>query len=136
RTFPRRGFWARFLPLMLPRGRTSGILLPLFSLRTAGDFGMGDFGALSGLFSWMRAAHQKLLLLLPLLPTRPGDSSPYATRSAFGLNPLFINLNAVPELADLSGVESLSLDERGKLETARNSRRVRYDLVFELKGAA
>src|SRR4051794_33465747 len=85
---------------MLQPGRVSGILLPLFSLRSRSDFGIGDFGALEGLFGWMREGHQRLFMVLPLLPTTPGDCSPYATRSAFGLNPLFINLEAVPEFVE------------------------------------
>ena len=36
-------------------------------------------------------------MLLPLLPTAPGDPSPYATQSAFGLNPLFIDLARLPD---------------------------------------
>lgn len=121
---------------MLPTGRTSGILLPLFSLRSREDFGIGDFGALEGLFAWMGAARQKLLMLLPLLPTAPNDSSPYATRSAFGLNPLFIDLHALPEFAEAGGEAALSEKERSELEEARRAPRIRYDLVFALKGRA
>ncbi|HLL52127.1 MAG TPA: 4-alpha-glucanotransferase, partial [Myxococcaceae bacterium] len=56
-------------------GRISGILLPTFSLRSRTDFGIGDFGAFEGLFEWLRAARQRLLMVLPLLPTAAGDSS-------------------------------------------------------------
>ncbi len=96
---------------------------------------MGDFGALPALFRWMQAARQRMLVLLPLLPTLPGDPSPYATRSAFGLNPLFVDLSAVPEFAEL-GDRGLTDDERRKLDEARASRRIRYDLVLPLKRAA
>jgi 4-alpha-glucanotransferase len=123
-------------PRMLTPGRLSGILLPLFSLRSRSDFGIGDFGGLEGLFQWMKAARQKMLMLLPLLPTAPGDSSPYSTRSAFGLNPLFIDLQALPEFHEGGGLQALSDDERKKLEEARTSHRIRYDLVFPLKNAA
>lgn len=117
-------------------GRLSGILLPLFSLRSRTDFGIGDFGALDGFFQWMASARQKMLMVLPLLPTAPGDSSPYSTRSAFGLNTLFIDLNQVQEFKEVGGVESLSADERKMLDEARKSARIRYELVFPLKGAA
>src|SRR5439155_9186199 len=79
----------------------------------------------------MAAARQKMWMLLPLLPTAPGDSSPYSTRSAFGLNPLFIDLQALPEFIDAG----LSAGERRMLEEARAAPRIRYDLVFPLKGA-
>jgi 4-alpha-glucanotransferase len=73
---------------MVKTGRISGVLLPLFSLRSRTDFGIGDFGAIGGFLDWLRAGRQKMWMMLPLLPTAPGDTSPYATRSAFGLNPL------------------------------------------------
>jgi 4-alpha-glucanotransferase len=124
------------IPRMRPTGRLSGILLPLFSLRARDDFGIGDFGAFDGLFDWMEAARQRMLMLLPLLPTAEGDPSPYATRSAFGLNPLFIHLPSVPEFEESGGFEALADTERRELEEARSAPRVRYDLVFRLKGAA
>ncbi len=120
---------------MFTPGRLSGILLPLFSLRSRSDFGIGDFGAVPSLFRWMQAARQRMLVLLPLLPTLPGESSPYATRSAFGLNSFFIDLRGVPEFAEL-GEGALSEEQKQSLETARTSPRIRYDLVFPLKRAA
>ncbi|MFL5320568.1 MAG: 4-alpha-glucanotransferase [Myxococcaceae bacterium] len=119
-----------------PTGRISGILLPLFSLRSRDDFGIGDFGAVDGLLQWMAAAKQKLLMVLPLLPTAPGDPSPYSTRSAFGLNSLFIDLKQVPEFVEAGGMNSLSADEKRMLEEARKSHRIHYGQVFPLKGAA
>ena len=103
-------------------GRLSGILLPIFSLRTATDFGIGDFSGLPGLFQWLSAARQRMLMLLPLLPTAPGDPSPYGTRSAFGLNPLFIDLARLPEWKALGGEQALDAAERAQLAAARQSR--------------
>lgn len=115
---------------MKPNGRSSGILLPIFSLRSKHDIGVGDFGALDSLFAWMQRAQQRMLMVLPLLPTAPGDASPYSTRSAFGLNPLFIHLGWLPE-----GVH-FSPEERERIEEARAAPTVRYDLVFPIKYAA
>ncbi|MFZ5439133.1 MAG: 4-alpha-glucanotransferase [Myxococcota bacterium] len=115
---------------MLPTGRISGLLQPVFSLRSAHDVGVGDFEAFDALFKWMRQASQKLLMVLPLLPTTPGDPSPYSTRSAFGLNPLFIHLGWLPEGVRFTPEEQRMLDE------ARASATVRYDLVFPVKTAA
>ena len=120
---------------MLLAGRLSGILLPLFSLRSRSDCGMGDFGALPSLFRWMRAARQRMLVLLPLLPTLPDDPSPYATRCAFGLNPLFVDLSSLAELDEL-GDAALTDSQRRALDEARASRHIRYDLVLPLKRAA
>ncbi|XXF77187.1 4-alpha-glucanotransferase [Myxococcaceae bacterium GXIMD 01537] len=117
-------------------GRLSGLLLPLFSLRSRSDFGIGDLGALDGLFQWMSHARQRLLMVLPLLPTAPGDSSPYSTRSAFGLNPLFIDLTRVPEFQATGGEAALSEEQRRQLAEARAAPSIRYELVFPLKDAA
>lgn len=114
-------------------GRLSGILLPLFSVRSRTDFGVGDFGGVKGLFQWMSSARQRLLMLLPLLPTAPGDSSPYSCRSAFGINPLFIDLSQVPEFIEAGGEAALGEADRARLEEARRAPRIRYDLVFPLK---
>ncbi len=116
--------------------RLSGVLLPLFSLRSNADYGVGDFGAAEGLFAWLSAAGQRLWMLLPLLPTAAGDPSPYATSSAFGLNPLFIHLDWLPEYRDAGGPRLLSARMAQALLEARAAPRIRYELVFEVKRAA
>lgn len=114
---------------MLPFGRLSGVLQPLFSFRSDRDAGVGDFAALDPFFGWMQRAQQRMLMVLPLLPTTPGDPSPYSTRSAFGLNPLFLHLDWLPEGATLTDAE------KKQLELARAAPAIRYDLVFPLKTA-
>ncbi|MGZ6162914.1 MAG: 4-alpha-glucanotransferase, partial [Myxococcaceae bacterium] len=121
---------------MLDTGRVSGVLLPLFSLRSRDDFGIGDFGAIRAWLRFLRSAGQRLWMTLPLLPTARGDVSPYATRSAFGLNPLFIHLDSIPEYRDAGGVSTLSDEERWLLEEARAAHRVKYASVFRVKWAA
>jgi 4-alpha-glucanotransferase len=71
-----------------------------------------------------------MVMVLPLLPTTPGDPSPYSTRSAFGLNPLFIHLGWLPEGVAFTDAEKKAIDE------ARASPAVRYELVFPVKTAA
>jgi 4-alpha-glucanotransferase len=121
---------------MFHTGRVSGVLLPLFSLRSRDDFGIGDFGAADGWLRWLEAMGQRLWMVLPLLPTARGDVSPYATRSAFGLNPLFIHLDSLPEYRGAGGLSTLSDEERSLLEEARASHRVKYASVFRVKWAA
>jgi 4-alpha-glucanotransferase len=121
---------------MPPPPRLSGVLLPVFSLRSHSDFGVGDFGAAEGLLTWLLAAGQRLWMVLPLLPTTAGDPSPYATAGASGLNPLFIHLDWVAEYRDAGGIGLLSTRQAQALKEARAAPRIRYDLVFELKWAA
>lgn len=121
---------------MPPLPRLSGVLLPLFSLRSRTDFGVGDFGAADGLFDWLQAAGQRLWMLLPLLPTTAGDPSPYATSGASGLNPLFIHLDWVPEYRQAGGVHLLTTRQAQALQEARAAPHIRYGLVFDAKWAA
>ncbi len=115
---------------MLPFGRLSGVLQPMFSFRSDADCGVGDFAALDPFFSWMQRAQQRMLMVLPLLPTTPGDPSPYSTRSAFGLNPLFLHLGWLEEGVTFSDAEKRHLDE------ARAATSIDYARVFPLKTAA
>src|SRR5208282_4823816 len=115
---------------MPPLRRLSGVLLPLFSLRSNADYGVGDFGAAEGLFAWLSAAGQRLWMLLPLLPTTAGDPSPYATSSASGLNPLFIHLDWLQEYQNAGGPRLLSARQAQALLEARAAPRIRYELVL------
>lgn len=121
---------------MFHQRRLSGILLPLFSLRREGDFGIGDFGSAVGFLAWMKAAKQRLWMVLPLLPTAPNDPSPYSTQSAFGLNPLLIDVTQIPEFEELGGSKCLSKESQEHLALVQDSPRIRYDWVLPLKGEA
>ena len=71
--------------------RGSGILLPIFSLKS--KYGIGTFGSEAYNFvDFLEKSHQKYWQLLPLNPTSYGDS-PYQSFSAFALNPYFIDLD-------------------------------------------
>ena len=52
--------------MKLPQ-RSSGVLLPVFSLRSAHDVGVGDFEAFERLFAWLQQASQRVLMVLPLV---------------------------------------------------------------------
>jgi 4-alpha-glucanotransferase len=97
---------------------------------------VGDFGAAEGLFDWLEAGGQRLWMLLPLLPTTPGDPSPYATAGASGLNPLFIHLDWLDEYRAAGGPGILSARQTQALAAARAAPHIRYEVVFELKRAA
>ena len=110
--------------------RHSGVLMPLFSLRSQTDLGVGDFGAAPLFLDTLAKAKQRMWMLLPLLPTIPEDASPYSTLGAFGLNSLFIDVRALP------GALPHREDERGMLEEAKASPHILYSQVFKLKEAA
>ncbi len=71
--------------------RSSGILLPIFSL--PGKYGIGGFTSEAYRFvDFLKKANQKFWQILPLGPTGYGDS-PYQSFSTFAGNPYFINVD-------------------------------------------
>jgi 4-alpha-glucanotransferase len=72
--------------------RSAGVLVPLFSLRTAGGFGRGDIGALRSLVDFAAASGHRVIQLLPVDETAPGEASPYSAISVFAVDPLYISL--------------------------------------------
>lgn len=71
--------------------RTSGILMPLFSLPS--DYGIGTMGKVAYDFvDFLKTAKQTIWQMLPVSPTSFGDS-PYQSFSAFAGNPYFIDLD-------------------------------------------
>lgn len=79
-----------------PGFRGAGTVIPVFSLRTPDDFGIGEFRDLRPLVDWAAATGQCLIQFLPVNDTtRKGgweDSYPYSPVSSFALNPLYIHL--------------------------------------------
>ena len=82
-----------------PGFRGAGTAIPVFSLRTASDFGIGEFRDLRPLVDWAVSCRQCIIQLLPVNDTtRKGewlDSYPYSPVSTFALHPLYIHLQDI-----------------------------------------
>jgi 4-alpha-glucanotransferase len=90
----------------MPLDRSSGLLLHISSLDSAG--GIGDFGPAAFAFAdFLAAAKQRLWQVLPLNPVGYG-SSPYSSISAFAGNPLLISLEVLVEWGWLAAAELAS----------------------------
>ena len=72
----------------------TGVAIPLFSLRSKNSIGTGDFLDLIPFAQWVRNCDLNVIQILPVNDTG-FESSPYSARSAFALNPVFINLQAL-----------------------------------------
>jgi 4-alpha-glucanotransferase len=117
-------------------GRRSGILMPLFSCPRTTGWGIGDISDLEAMTAWLAAAGQRVLQLLPINEMAPGQQSPYSAISAMAIDPIFIDVAAVPEFAAIGGEASLSLDDRARLDRARRSPSIDYGVVRQLKRQA
>ena len=72
----------------------SGVAVPLFSLHSKTSIGIGEFLDLIPFARWCELCNFNIIQLLPVNDTG-SESSPYSARSAFALNPVFINIQAV-----------------------------------------
>lgn len=117
-------------------GRSAGLVLPLFSLRSARDGGIGEIGALAPLGRWLDRAGFRALQLLPVSTLPAGETSPYSALSAMAIDPSYITLDDVHDYKALGGDVRLPLADQIALRTARAATRVDYANVRQAKLAA
>jgi len=115
------------------RQRQAGILLPLFSLRSARDWGIGEIPDLVPTCHWLSDFEQKVLQLLPANDIGHHETSPYAALSAFALDPLYIALESLSDFTELDRSLVLDADDEAALAAARAASRVDYGTVRRLK---
>ncbi|WP_051305660.1 4-alpha-glucanotransferase [Desulfogranum mediterraneum] len=82
-------------PIITPQQKSSGILLPVFSLPS--PHGIGDIGQTACDFiDFLHRSGQQNWQILPLGPTEPAfANSPYMSPSAFAGNPLLISIDGL-----------------------------------------
>lgn len=82
----------------------AGTAIPVFSIRTDDDFGVGDFVSIRKMVDWLTVTCQQVLQILPINDTTMTntwvDSYPYKANSTYALHPMYLNLNAVGRLKD------------------------------------
>lgn len=86
--------------------RLAGVSVPLFSLRSDADSRIGEVFDLLPLADWAVTAGQRIIAVLPLGEVGVGESSPYNALSSFAIDPLYVTLSEVPELAGYGEIES------------------------------
>lgn len=105
--------------------RAAGVLIPLFSLRTGNDLGRGEIRDLIPFLDFVLAMRHRVVQLLPLGETSPGEASPYNALSVFAIDPLYISLNGV------DGISATEIDQaRATIGSGRAARRRR---IWEVK---
>ena len=87
-----------------PLWKGAGTAIPVFSLRSERDFGIGEFTDLKLMADWAAATGQSIIQTLPVNDTTLTytwrDSYPYSANSSFALNPIYINLELVGTVSD------------------------------------
>jgi malto-oligosyltrehalose trehalohydrolase/4-alpha-glucanotransferase len=128
-----------WLPPAVAQGRRLwGIAAQLYLLRSATDWGIGDFGDLRSLVDLAAARGADVIGLNPLhamFTDNPEHASPYSPSSRLLLNILNIDVTAVPELLACSDTRELIVSEgfRADLEACRAKHLVDYAKVTTIK---
>ena len=78
--------------------RSCGILLPVSSMKTSGDWGVGDFASLEDWTAFLAKQGIKILQILPLQETAPGITCPYSAMTAFATDPVYTDIATVEDI--------------------------------------
>ena len=92
-----------YLPPGAPGARYWGIDAQLYAIRSGTNWGIGDFGDLGTLVDWSAAAGADAVGLNPLhalFLDHPDAASPYSPSSRLLLNPLYLDVTAIPDFAE------------------------------------
>ena len=113
--------------------RVSGVTIPLFSIRTRKDWGIGQITDLPTCAAWLLAAGQRLVQVLPTQELSQGETSPYGALSAFAIDPIYISVEAIPDLDEATVAARLGEEGLAELARVREAPTVDYQTVRHLK---
>lgn len=111
----------------------TGVAIPVFSLRSAEDWGVGEFTDLKYMARWAKAKGASMLQILPVNDTTATrtdlDSYPYRSNSVYALNPIYINAVQAGILKDKK-LQAKYLSEGARLNSLD---KVDWSAVYDLK---
>lgn len=125
-------------PCVRGNSRVWGMAAQLYALRSARNWGIGDFTDLTALAEQATKAGADAVGVNPLhalFPEEPERASPYSPSSRLFLNPLYLDVEAVEDFAESHEARALC-DEPGfhqAVAAARETPLVQYSTVAGLK---
>ena len=125
--------------------KIAGTAIPVFSLRSEGSFGVGDFGDLKKLVDWAEKTHQQAVQILPINDTTITgtwiDSYPYNSISIYAFHPMYIDLRQLGKMKDKEAAAAfeekrLELNALAQIdyEGVNNAKREYIRLMFQQTG--
>jgi len=120
------------------RARVWGPALQLYAMRSGRNWGIGDFTDLRNVVELMSRSDAGVVGLNPLhalFPHNPGHISPYSPSSRVALNPLYVDVEAIPEFAQCPEARDLVEAPRfqAQLRALRSAELVDYAGLAEAK---
>jgi glycogen operon protein len=125
------------LPTMLAEGaRRFGLAAHLYSLRRRGDQGIGDFTALAELGADTARHRGSVVAINPLHALFAGQrerASPYHPSDRRFLDPIYIDVEAVPDLAAAGEAQAIIARQRERIAALSAAVEVDYANVWQVK---
>jgi glycogen operon protein len=126
-----------YLPPALAHGtRRFGLAAHLYTLRRADDQGIGDFTTLAQIAERTAAAGGAVIGLNPLHALFPEDrryASPYSPSDRRFLDPIYVDVAAIPFLSDLPEVRAALAADWAAFAAVRETASVDYPAVWAAK---
>ncbi len=116
--------------------RQAGLLMPLFSIRTPGGWGLGEIPDLVPFARWASSAGFSVVQVLPVHEVSRGQTSPYGALSAFALDPVYGSLDAMEDFGAAGGRDALAPDDRSGLDALTAAPAVPWERVRRIKDRA
>jgi len=123
-----------------PHHRLWGYAAQLYSVRSKGSWGIGDFEDLAALATWAATTQQADYVLINPVhaaePEPPMEPSPYLPATRRYINPVYIRPDAIPEYANVAGPDRNRLRglQRHAIELPMD--RIQRDAAWALKRQA
>ena len=108
-----------------------GYALQLYSVKSERNWGVGDFTDLANMARIAKKSGADIIGVNPLnvlMHDYPENASPYSSVSRLFLNPIYIDVENVPEFKS-SDIKNIAKD----LEEVRSSELIKYEQVYTLK---
>lgn len=119
------------LPVEKPK--FTGCSVPVFSLKSKGSSGIGDFEDIKLLVDWAARNGHSIIQLLPINDTtehlNKSDSYPYNCISVFALHPIYLNLEKMGRLKD----KNLTKEIKREAVSLNHLVFLDYEEVWDLK---
>jgi len=123
----------KHLRLIDPHWKVAGCVVPVFSLRSEGSQGIGDFGDLYMMVDWAKKTGMKMIQLLPIYDTTQGrtwmDSYPYNAISVYALHPIYLDIRQMNKVND----EDFMHEYEKQRERINSEFAVDYEQVIRMK---
>jgi len=104
-------------------------------MRSVRDWGVGDITSMRGWLDILSSAKLSILNILPVNEMPPGVNCPYTALSAFAVDPVYLDPEAVDELAEAPEALAFlaSREFKTRLARVRAAKTVLYDDIRALK---